>query len=119
MTNNASGVRIHKSKGPSTAPVLWHLECQAGRNFTIGIYPGVMERWNLTAAKWQRAATGFFAEIKERVVAQPGDVGQGETLHTFDRGSETLHATRDEAHTLALRRVRTIAIDQTASSPQG
>ncbi len=109
-------MRIRKSKGPSTAPVLWHLECQDGRNFTVGIYPGVMERWNLAAAKWQQAATGFFAEIKERVAAQPGAVG--ETLRTFDRGSETLYATRDEAHTLALRRVRTIALDQEASSPQ-
>ena len=118
MTSSASGVRIRKSKGPSTAPVLWHIECQDGRNFTIGIYPAVMERWNLTAAKWQQVATGFFAEIKERVAAQPGAVGGGETLRTFDRGSETLYATRDEAHTLALRRVRTIALDQEASSPQ-
>lgn len=112
-------MRIRKSNGPSTAPVMWHLECQAGRNFTIGIYPGVLERWNLKSAKWQRAASGFFAEIRERVVAQSGDMGQGEKVRTFDRGSETLYATRDEAHTLALRRVRTLAHDQTASSPQG
>jgi hypothetical protein len=77
-----------------------------------------MEKCNLTTAQWQQAATGFFAEIKERVAAQPGAVGGGETLHTFDRGGETLYATREEAHTVALRRVRTIALDQTGPSPQ-
>jgi hypothetical protein len=108
MAISAAPVRIRKSKGPSTAPVVWHLECHEGRNFTIGIYPGVMERWNLAASKWQQAATGFFAEIKERMAPQPGE--SSETLRTLDRGNETLYATRDEAHTLALRRVRTIAL---------
>jgi len=90
--------------------VVWHLECQEGRNFTVGVYPGVCERWNATAQKWQQAATGFFAEIRERITPQ-SDVSVS-TMRAFDRGSEMLYATRDEAYTLALRRIRVIARDE-------
>jgi len=111
-SGSASPVRIRRAKGSSTAPVLWRLECQEKRNFTVGVYPGVCERWDLKAAKWQQAATGFFAEIRERLTAQPGATGV--TLRAFDHGSEMLYATRDEAYTLALRRVRAIVRDEAA-----
>jgi len=52
-------------------------------------------------------ATGFFAEIKERIA--PRTEGASNAPKPYIGASEyLLFATRDEAHTLALRRVRAI-----------
>lgn len=108
MTSGAPNIRLRKSKGPSTAPVVWHLQRQGERSFTIGVYPGVSELWNAKTNKWVQTATGYFAEIKERLDPK---TQASATPRPIDRASETLYTTRDEAHTRALRRVRTIVID--------
>ena len=56
-------------------------------------------------------ATGFFAEIKERIT--PRSTGANAATKLSPKpyngtGEYLLYATRDEAHTLALRLVRTI-----------
>jgi hypothetical protein len=106
MANDASDTRTRRANGPATFPVIWHLERQGGRSFTIGVYSGVGERWITSSGKWVQIAKGYFAEISERVIPQVGAVGG--TLKRYDRHREQLYATRDEAHTLALRRVRAI-----------
>ena len=111
MTKNASDTRIRRAKGPATVPVIWHLQHQGGRDFTIGVYPGVCESWNATKSQWVQVTTGFFAEIKERIA--PRSVTANAAAKPAPRpysgtGEYLLYATRDEAHTLALRLVRTI-----------
>ena len=108
MTQRTSDTRIRRAKGPTTAPVIWHLERQGGRDFTIGVFPGICESWNAAKDQWVQVATGYFAEIRERMA--PGTVG-AKTSHKpcNGAGEYLLYATRDEAHTLALRLVRTIA----------
>jgi hypothetical protein len=107
MTNNASDTRIRRAKGPATVPVIWHLQHQGGRDFTIGIYPGICESWNAAKNQWVQIATGFFAEIKERIALQPEGAKASPKPYN-STGGYLLYATRDEAHTLALRRVYTI-----------
>ena len=107
MTNNASDTRIRKAKGSATAPVIWHLQHQDGRDFTVGIYPGICESWNEAKNQWVQIATGFFAEIRERIPSRRE--GASNAPKPYNGASEyLLFATRDEAHTLALRRVRAI-----------
>ena len=108
MTKNTSDTRIRRAKGSATSPVIWHLERQNGRDFTIGIYPGVCESWNAAKDQWVQVATGYFAEIRERII--PRRDGVKATPKPYNgTGGYLLYATRDEAHTLALRLVRTIA----------
>ena len=107
MTQKTFDTRIRRAKGPATAPVIWHVQHQDGRDFTIGIYPGVCESWNAAKKQWTQVATGFFAEIKERITRRP----EGASMvpkPCISTGEYLLYATRDEAHTLALRRVRSI-----------
>lgn len=106
MANDASDTRTRRLNGPATVPVVWHLERQGGRSFTIGVYSGVGENWNATTGKWVQTAKGYFAEISERVISTLEAAGS--TLKRYDRNRESIYATRDEAHTLALRRVRAI-----------
>lgn len=111
MTNNTTDTRIRRAKGAATVPVIWHLQHQGGRDFTIGVYPGICESWNATKNQWVQIATGFFAEIRERA---PSRTEGGSTTRKpspkpyTGTGEYLLYATRDEAHTLALRRVRMI-----------
>lgn len=111
MTKNTSDTRIRRANGSATVPVIWHLQRQGGRDFTIGVYPGICESWNATKNQWVRIATGFFAEIKERIAPQPygakAAAKAGPKLST-STGDYLLYATRDEAHTLALRRIYAI-----------
>lgn len=107
MTNNASDTRIRKVKGSATVPVIWHLQREGGRDFTIGVYPGICESWNAAKNQWVRIATGFLAEIKERIAPQPEGAKAG-PRPSNSAGDYLLYATRDEAHTLALRRIYTI-----------
>jgi len=107
MTNNASDTRIRKVKGSATVPVIWHLQREGGRDFTIGVYPGICESWNVAKNQWVRIASGFLAEIKERIAPQPAGAKAGPRPYN-STGDYLLYATRDEAHTLALRRVYTI-----------
>ncbi len=106
MANDALDTRTRRANGPATFPVFWHLERQGGRSFTIGVYAGVSERWNATTEKWIKIGRGYFAEISERII--PNQDGAGSTRKRYDRNHELLYATRDEAHTYALRRVHTI-----------
>lgn len=110
MTKTASDTRIRRAKGPATVPVIWHLQHQGGRDFTIGVYPGVCESWNATKSQWVQIATGFFAEIKERIAPQSTGANAATKLSPKPyngTGEYLLYATREEAHTLALRLVRT------------
>jgi hypothetical protein len=107
MANNASDTRIRKAKGSATVPVIWHLQREGGRDFTIGVYPGICESWNVAKNQWVRIASGFLAEIKERIAPQPAGAKAGPRPYN-STGGYLLYATRDEAHTLALRRVYTI-----------
>jgi len=118
MANDASDMRTRRANGPSAIPVVWHLERQGGRNFTIGVYSGVCERLNATTGKWVQTAKGYFAEISERVIS-PLEAA-GSRLKRYDRNRESIYATHDEAHTLALRRVRAIVQndESKARSPQ-
>jgi len=108
MTQNTSATRIRRAKGPTTVPVIWHVQRESGRDFTIGVYPGICEAWSVAKDQWVQVATGYFAEIRERMAPQTDGV---KTTHKpYNRpGEYLLYATRDEAHTLALRLVRTIA----------
>jgi hypothetical protein len=108
MANDATDTRTRRANGPSTVPVVWHLETQGGRTFTIGVYSGVGERWNASTGKWVQTTKGYFAEISERVVAKLEAAGS--MLTRYDRYREAIYATHDEAHTLALRRVRAIVL---------
>jgi len=105
-----SDTRTRRADGLAITPVVWHLERQGGRNFTIGVYSGVGERWDAKSGKWAQTAKGYFAEISERIILQQG--ASGSTLKRYDRNSELLYATHDEAHTRALRRVRAIVQDE-------
>jgi hypothetical protein len=110
MTKNASDTRIRRAKGAATVPVIWHLQHQGQRDFTIGVYPGICESWNATKNQWVQIATGYFAEIKERITSQP-DAAKAAPKTYSSTGEYLLYATRDEAHTLALRRVYSIVAD--------
>jgi hypothetical protein len=116
MANDVSDtdMRTRRANGPSAIPVVWHLERQGGRNFTIGVYSGVRERLNATTGKWVQTAKGYFAEISERVIA-PLEAA-GSRLKRYDRNRESIYTTHDEAHTLALRRVRAIVQDDEAKA---
>lgn len=107
MTNKPPDTRIRRAKGPATAPVIWHLERQGGRDFTIGVFPGICESWNAAKDQWVQVATGYFAEIKERMPSRTGGANASPKLYN-GTGEYLLYATRDEAHTLALRLVNSI-----------
>lgn len=107
MTNKPPDTRIRRAKGPATAPVIWHLERQGGRDFTIGVFPGICESWNAAKDQWVQVATGYFAEIKERMPSHTGGANASPKLYN-GTGKYLLYATRDEAHTLALRLVNSI-----------
>jgi len=111
MANDASDTRTRRANGRATVPVVWHLESQGGRSFTIGVYSGVAERWNASTGKWVQTAKGYFAEISERAIEAAGSM-----LKRYDRNREAIYATRDEAHTLALRRVRAIVLEGKAKT---
>jgi hypothetical protein len=107
MTKNAIDTRIRRAKGSSTIPVIWHIQHQGQRDFTIGVFPGVCESWNAIKNQWVQVATGYFAEIKERIT--PSRTGATVAVAPYHgTGEHLLYSTRDEAHTLALREVRTI-----------
>ena len=114
MANDASDTRTRRANGPTTVPVVWHLESQGGRSFTIGVYSGVGERWNASTGKWVQTAKGYFAEISERAISTLEAAGG--MLKRYDRNRESIYPTRDEAHTLALRRVRAIVLDDQAKT---
>jgi hypothetical protein len=117
MATDASDMRTRRTNGPSAIPVVWHLESQGGRNFTIGVYAGVVERLNATTGEWVQTAKGYFAEISERILSTKRSAGS--TLKRYDRNREAIFATHDMAHTSALRRIRTIVQDdETKARPQ-
>lgn len=108
MTQNTlPDTRIRRANGPATVPVIWHLQHQGGRDFTVGVYPGVCESWNAAKDQWVQVAKGYFAEVRERVAPRPKGAHPAAKHYTGTR-EYLLYATRDEAHTLALRLVRTI-----------
>ncbi len=83
MAYGESDTRTRRADGPAITPVVWHLERQGGRNFTIGVYSGVGERWDAKSGKWAQTAKGYFAEISERIILQQGTIGG--TLKRYDR----------------------------------
>jgi hypothetical protein len=110
VAHDVSDTRTRRANGPTTSPIVWHLERQNGRNFTIGVYSGVVERRDVKTGDWAQTAKGYFAEISERIIRPQGATGV--TLRHYDRNCELLYGTHDEAHTRALRRVRAIAQDE-------
>lgn len=115
MTKNTPDTRIQKANGPATVPVIWHLQHQGERDFTVGVYPGVCESWNAAKNQWVQVAKGYFAEVRERLVSQPKGVNSACKPYNGTR-EYLLYATREEAHTLALRLVRTIVATESKAS---
>lgn len=117
MATDAYDMRTRRTNGPSAIPLVWHLESRGGRNFTVGIYAGVGERLNATTGDWVQTTKGYFAEISERIASTKKSPGTA--LKRYDRNRETIYATPDMAHTIALRQIRSIVQDdETNARPQ-